>query len=335
MRQFIVVGSVFLEMVLIVFGIGFLKNYFSRMGVNEISSVPLSSPIAISPQEKSNSILWGAYTGMTVEEKRDFEDKVGMKSDMISTFVLWSHENNFPVELARDVKDNNQILIIYWESWEPKSGNLNDKRFSYDAIIGGEWDDYIEKFGQSIADSETQIILIPFVEVNGNWYPWSITKNNNTSEKHKLAYRKIHDMLSYIPNLKFGWAVNNGSTPDTKDNSIANLYPGDAYTDYVGVDGFNFGNPWEDFDQVFGKTLAILKTLNKPIMIFSMASADGEGKSAWIEDMGRQLLKHPEISGFVWFNEDKERDWRVWSDAESLSAFKEMINQDGRLYIHQ
>ena len=38
-----------------------------------------------------------------------------------------------------------------------------------------------------------------------------------------------------------------------------------------------------------------------------------------------QMARHPEIAGWIWFNEAKERDWRVWSDERSLEAFRESL----------
>jgi hypothetical protein len=238
---------------------------------------------------------------------------------------MWGGENYFPSELAMEAKNNGQTLVIYWESRDSDSRNLNDKKYSYDAILDGEWDDYILGFGRSIQQVNTQVILTPFIEMNGNWYPWSISKNGNNAEKHKLAFRKIHEMLGQIPNLRLAWVVNNGSAPNTAENSIANLFPGSEYVDYVGVDGFNFGSPWQDFELVFNESLAELKNLERPIMIFSTACSQGLAKPAWIKDFGQNLLLHPEVVGFIWFNQDKERDWRVWSDDKSLEAFRELI----------
>lgn len=290
---------------------------------SKISINPVTNEDQSIPQEKK--IRWGAYTGQSVLDKLDFEERIGSKPDMISVFVYWSEGNYFPVELAEAAASNNQTLVIYWESKEETRWNNNDKKYSCDAILNGEWDNYITQIGRSIGESKAETILIPFVEVNGNWYPWSITNNHNSAEKHKLAYRKIHDMLRDIPNLKMGWVVNNGSTPDTKENSIENLYPGHDYVDYIGVDGFNFGSPWQTFSEVFDETLVELVKLDKPILIFSTASSHGTKKAEWIEDMGSQLLLHPEIKGFIWFNLDKERDWRIWSDPRSLDTFKQML----------
>jgi endoglucanase len=54
-----------------------------------------------------------------------------------------------------------------------------------------------------------------------------------------------------------------------------------------------------------------------------MASAEGSQKAAWINDaFNVQIPKHPKIAGWIWFNENKEANWLVNSDANSLAAFK-------------
>lgn len=320
MKQITYVIITITSFFIVLFGVSYINNHAEVLIIDQAS---FSEPI---PKSNVVAIKWGAYTGDSIVNKVEFEEKIGVKPDYISTFLFWSDGNYFPIELATNVKNNGQTLVIYWESRDAKERNLNDKKYSYDAILNGEWDDYINGIGRTIADTGTQVILIPFVEMNGNWYPWSITKNNNSAEKHKLSYLRIYELTRDIPNLKLGWTVNNGSTPDTIENSIASLYPGDDYVDYVGVDGFNFGTPWQNFDEIFEDSLAELKKLNKPIVIFSTASSDGEKKAQWIEDFGKQITNHPEVTGFIWFNVDKERDWRIWSDDKSLEAFKKILN---------
>ena len=270
-------------------------------------------------------ISWGAYPGEKISDKQELEEKVGRKMQMVATFVNWDNHANFPAKLASELKANDQTLVIYWESRDEKIRNVNDPKYSYDAILRGDFDQYIREFGEEVRQAKVPTIVLPFIEMNGNWYPWSITTNGNSQVKHIMAYRKLYTMLHEIPNLKLGWVVNNGSVPSTVHNSIAMLYPGDQYTDYVGIDGFNFGNPDQSFREVFDESLKELRELGKPIYIFSMATADGQGKALWIQDMNKQLLKYPEIQGFIWFNINKERDWRIWSDPESLEAFKLML----------
>ncbi|MFH1968330.1 MAG: hypothetical protein ABIJ84_03015, partial [bacterium] len=76
---------------------------------------------------------------------------------------------------------------------------------------------------------------------------------------------------------------------------------------------------------------------NKPIYIFSMASAPasakapaGQGmskKAGWIEDALSKINSDPDIVGWIWFNEDKEKNWLVSSDSDSLQAFKDGISK--------
>jgi len=57
-----------------------------------------------------------------------------------------------------------------------------------------------------------------------------------------------------------------------------------------------------------------------------MASAGGSAKAAWITDAYTvQMKKYPLLKGWMWFNENKEKDWRVNSDLASLAAFKAML----------
>jgi hypothetical protein len=150
--------------------------------------------------------------------------------------------------------------------------------------------------------------------------------NGNSPEKHIAAYRRIREFFRDVSNVSFGWSPNSNSVPNTALNQMEHYYPGDAYVDYVGVDGFNFGTPWVSFDQIFGDALKRLQSYKKPIYIFSFASAADPKKAEWISDaLVTQIPKYPEIKGWIWFHELKEHDWQVWSDDASLAAFQNGI----------
>ena len=94
----------------------------------------------------------------------------------------------------------------------------------------------------------------------------------------------------------------------------------------MGVDGFNFGDPWMTFDQIFKKPLTILSAYGKPIYVFSFASAEGSQKAAWITNaLTTEMQKYPLIEGWSWFNQKKEKNWLLWSDDSSFAAFKNAI----------
>lgn len=258
----------------------------------------------------------------------DFEflnHKISRTPDFIPVFVHWGNENQFPQVIAEYAAKNNQTLVIYWEAMDYNYPDpAGDPRYSYDQLLSGQHDDYLTSFSLAAKASNQPIIIIPFEEMNGDWYPWALTLNGNSPQKHIEAFRYLRKFFTDSPTTKFAWVVNR----ESESIDLTAFYPGNDYVDYVGVNGFNFGTPWQSFAQVFSLTLDDLKTLNKPLYIFSMASAEGEKKADWIKNAGLEITKDPQISGWIWFNENKERDWRIWSDPQSLSAFRTyMLNQ--------
>jgi beta-mannanase len=124
--------------------------------------------------------------------------------------------------------------------------------------------------------------------------------------------------------VQWVWSPNvvyNGSAP------LGGLYPGDAYVDRTGIDGYNWGpaagHSWQSFATVFDATLSQVASLTRrPVMLSEVASSeDGGDKAAWIADFFAMLSQHQGIDGFVWFDASKEHDWRLDSSSPARAAF--------------
>lgn len=252
--------------------------------------------------------------GESLTDAAAMETLVGSTMDMQAVFV--GSGDGFPSAYAQTVRDQGKTLIVFWE---PTGIPL-------DTIIAGEEDVHIQQFVSGAELYAGPVIFVPFAEMNGNWSSWGGTVGSNSPSKFISAWQHIHDQFASAQNVKFGWAVNHLSVPDSSENEIGDYYPGAAYVDYVGADGFNFDNPWTPFSAIFNDALTTLKSYNKPIMIFSMACAPGAQKAGWITDaLVTQMSLHPEVVGWLWFNVNKETDWRVNSDPAALSAFQAAV----------
>jgi hypothetical protein len=271
-----------------------------------------TSATTTNPTPAGQTLLWGAYVEDYIANLAPFEQLVGKPVNMRVYF--WGWGDSFPTSLGADLKASGKTLVLFWEQYGT----------TLDRINSGEYDSYMNQFAASAKAYGGEVILAPLHEMNGNWDPWDGTVGNNTPAKVIAAWRRIHNAFSGVTNVKFAWDVNNVSVPDTAANAISVYYPGDDYVDYVGADGFNFDNPWQTWSQVFSKPLAVLKQYNKPIYIFSTACSPGLQKAQWILDMGAGAKQY-NIAGWLWFNTNKERDWRVNSDASSLAAFKSIL----------
>ena len=267
---------------------------------------------------------WGAYAGWSNTAMSDFELLVGKKPDMEMVFVHWGNETDFPFYYGGRIRDKGRTMVLFWEATDYKRDPFNQPEYSQDAVLAGNLDAYFKRFADGAKLYGGPVILIPYSEFNGNWYPWGGTIGNNTPEKYIKSYRYLKNFFRDVPNVKFAWVPNSNSVPNTANNQMELYYPGDDVVDFVGVDGFNFGG--YSFKQIFTDPLTRLKKYNKPIYIFSFATTAGLDKAKWIKDaMTIELYKYPEVAGWLWFNQNKERDWRVNSDPQSLSTFQSIL----------
>ena len=265
---------------------------------------PTPAPVT-TPAPTSSGKLWGAY--LSDGNVSAFQTTVGKTMDMQAVF--YGFGDSFPSS-----SDKTKTLLIYWEP----------SNISLSSIISGGQDSTIKQFVTQAKTYGGPVILVPGEEINGNWDTWDGAYGSNTPALAVSAFKHIHDVVYSVgaANVKIGWDVNNDSVPDTSANAIANYWPGSNYVDYVCVDGFNFGNPWQTYSSVFSSALSQVRGYGKPILITSMASAESSQKAAWITDALNQISSYSSITGFIWFNENKEQDWLVNSDAAALQAFQ-------------
>lgn len=283
----------------------------------------------IVPTTIKKPISWGVFAGSNPTTIHDFETRVKENPDYLAYFIHWGNgEGALPAFLSDYAYKKDRTLVLFWEASDYKIGGTDQPDFAYSAILRGDWDNYFISFAKQLKKYEGPVILIPFSELNGNWTPWSGTKNGNTPELAVRAFQYVHGFFSDAPNVQIGWAVNSVSVPQTAENQIANYYPGDAYVDIVGVDGFNMDNPWLSFDEIFSDSLNTVSQYNKPVFIFSFGSAEGPQKADWLHDsLYTQIPRYPLLEGWIYFNQNKERNWLLWSDSETFSVFERYISE--------
>jgi len=145
----------------------------------------------------------------------------------------------------------------------------------------------------------------------------------------------VHDLFvqNGATNVIWAFCPNVTSEPLESWNEPLDYYPGDTYVDWMCVDGYNWGKSeswsmWQTIHQVFEDIYPVLASKNKPILIGEMASTElGGSKAEWIGQIIPTLqTDFPLIKGLIWFDIDKETDWRISSSPASEAAFKTMAN---------
>lgn len=281
----------------------------------------------------------------------EFTTMVGTPPRNVMWYQNWeqSDKKDFDPVKVQTVVDKGAKPVAVWVPRDPTRG-ANQSKYALQTILNGTHDAYITKWAQDAAawgkSCQTKLQLpapctmhLRFAhEMNGTWFPWSPNVNGNSTTDFINAWRYVHGIFQAAgaTNVRWVWSpyIECGNcTPFSK------VYPGGAYVDWVGLDGFNWGttqswSSWQSMAQVFGPSYDKVTALapSKPFMIAETASAeagDGDTKKAeWITNAFNTGIPNrlPKTQAIMWFSSDRtqqgETDWRVNSSVPSLEAYQ-------------
>ncbi|MFA5337308.1 MAG: glycosyl hydrolase [Candidatus Omnitrophota bacterium] len=272
--------------------------------------------------------LTGAFLAdnPTVEDIRNFKSAYGKKPFFVMVFIGW--ENLVREETIKSVYREGCVMVVTWEPWNAATAEAID----YDKVLSGGYDDYIASFAKQIKSIPGAVFIRFAHEMNGNWYPWSGVKIGK--QKYITLYRYIKDKFDAlgVTNAKWIFSINCEDVPGGNANHYLLYYPGDEYVDYVGIDGYNWGDTkpwskWMSFKEIFfGRYEEIIQKIKKPVIIteFSSTSSGGD-KAIWIAQALKSIKDMKAVRGFILFNRDKETDWSFSADTPAGRILKRQL----------
>ncbi len=307
----------------------------SNVSVSD-ATLRLLRVVNISSQKRWHGAwLPGIYTDPESVIAR-FRNLTGSAPAVVNVYVPWASKAQtevFDARLMDSIVDSGATPMVSWEPMNWTNADRSDRAFSLDKILSGDWDVYIQTWAQSAAKWKKPFLLRFAHEMNGDWSPWSVGdgRNGNTPAKYVAVWNRIHELFrkAGATNAKFVWC------PDGAANLslLPGLYPGDNTVDYVAFDQYNWGGKaWKDPYELLAPCYSIITSLTqKPLFLAETGVPEEGGVKA---DYETRLFGYtipvllPRISGVCWFNEAKERDWRVETSAASLFAYSDaMRNQ--------
>lgn len=296
----------------------FLLFLISALGINGFFAARAHAKTRV----ETNVFIPGAADNIGL--LTGFESTLGLKFNAAMWYQDWS-TNVDPTE-AKNFYNSGHIPEL---TWEPQ---INGVGVSYDAVVAGSYDAYITSMAQSVAALGFPIRISLAPEMNTDWTPWGIGLQGNNADNFKLFWRHVVQKFRDAGTTNVQWIWSPNVTPDnaaTLYGNYSNIYPGDSYVDFMGMDGYNWGSSqswsvWQSFSDVFGSSYKELTAMSsKNIILMEVASTElGGSKAAWITDMFNQLQTNfSHIVGFTWFDINKETDWRINSSTTAQAAF--------------
>jgi mannan endo-1,4-beta-mannosidase len=187
------------------------------------------------------------------------------------------------------------------------------------AIASGRYDAYIRSYAGAIRAFGGRVIVSFGHEMNGDWYSWGF--RHTSPAAFVAAWRHIvaEFRLAGARNVTWLWTVN-VIEKHLRIPSPARWWPGRSYVTWVGIDGYYLKRSWK-FAPLFGPTIKAVRSLTlDPILISETAATPAAGQPAKIADLFAGIRAYG-LLGFIWFDVNKNRDWRLASPA-AIAAFR-------------
>lgn len=232
-------------------------------------------------------------------------------------------------DIGQPAVNLHHILEQAWKAQSTPFANVTIQATS-DSIAAGFHDTEISLFADRVKawvdrGDGRSLFVAPQQEMNGNWTVYGMDP-----AAFKVAYARFVDIFRAAgldeTQVRFVFAPNGWSTPPHR---IADYYPGDDLVDLIGFSAYNYGTSidrWSSVAETIGGVIAELRALapDKPYVIAQVASSDiGGDRDAWTRDLFAYTASDPNVVGFLWFNLDKETDWRIWKDSTVAAGWRD------------
>ncbi|MHB1326355.1 MAG: glycoside hydrolase family 26 protein [Thermoleophilia bacterium] len=320
--------------------------------ISVVVLLALTAGVLVSPAEATSSRLEiGAFFPdpqfpndqlPSIDDLHSFEAAIGRQTDVF----LWyeSIGEDFYADTFRPMAEEGRTIQLAWEPHDFSLDANNQPAYRLKNITAGNFDNDIRRWARELRDFGYPIYFRPMCEMNGDWVSWGGNANGNSPQDYIPAWRHVHDIFVQegADNVMWVWSPNRDGSTSAAQATFNTYYPGDAYVDYVGINGYNWGtlyntpqwtSSWQSFEEVirYSYDVAVANT-NKPIVICETATtevggnAQNGGKAQWITDAFNILpSRFPRVAMLTWFNVNKETDWRVESSTASLDAFRAAV----------
>lgn len=226
------------------------------------------------------------------------------------------------------------------EAFTNRQAGINQAAFSWKEIAAGKHDAYITAFAKAAAAYQYPFILRFLHEVDGTWYPWGYSVNGNSNPADYVsAWKHIVDIFrkENATNVQFVWNPS-ALSPDLIQKygaTLKQLYPGDEYVDWLGLDGYsNAQNGWRSLQDEFQPTYDFITSFSaRPVILFEVGAAanpsDAKAQANWITEGFLKTIPTllPKVKGAAWFNsrDGSGRDYRLQNSPSAGAAWKQVI----------
>jgi hypothetical protein len=274
---------------------------------------------------------WGRYVPVASDSElvgavRAQERFLHRPLDIVERYhdMSTSSDGNFPDPAERRLADRHLFLF----SWAPNVWS-SGTYYPWRVVAAGALDrSVIEPEARRLRAFGHRVFLTFAAEPDG------VIPRVGTSAQFVAAWRHVHDVFARlgVRNVVWVWTTE-GYLPHAR--TIAALYPGNAYVDWIGYDPYNYftchGAPWTSFaDTVvpFYNWLISHHFGDKPIMLAEFGSApdprDPGRQASWYASIPPVVRGLPDLKALIQWNSTVPHcDLRLPTASAAAQAYRQ------------
>jgi mannan endo-1,4-beta-mannosidase len=304
-----------------------------------VASIALAAPAATAatpaPTPLGSRVATGAWVGGmdgNPSVLNSFDQSIGRASTVASIFR--GYGATFPSAGDVALTDAGQrSLLVAW--YLNEGGNFS-------SYTSGSQNTYLDQEAATAKAYGRPVYIRPWAEMNGDWQDFQPTPSGTkvhggTPAQFIAAWRYVVNRFRADGATNVRWVFN--PTADyTALPAVNTIWPGAGYVDVLGLDGYNFGtgggSHWMSFRDVFTTQYNRLVALDPaaPVWICEFASKEpllndgapvdpSHSKAQWYT-AALAGTAFPHVTTLVFFDENKERAWKLNSSAATLTAVR-------------
>ena len=251
-------------------------------------------------------------TAASQEATRRLETAIGRQLNIGHSFVPWGADlGELP---AANLAAGRTPMISFGRDSKPRE------------VASGRHDRYLAALARDVAALGQPVLLR---------YAWGMDaagrRTTRSGSTFVAAWRHVHQLFAARGVRAFWvWSPNADAFAGARGGADQ-YWPGDDYVDWVGADGFNWGDctvqsTWRDFGPIFKAFYAWGPARAKPLMISGTGTVedpiDPGRKRGWYLDAASALGRSmPRVRAVVLLDQGGRCDWRPDTSALSMQGF--------------
>jgi hypothetical protein len=276
----------------------------------------------------SSGAYFGSWVAQRSGESREaaisrVESQIGRKFAIDHQYYKW--DSPFPTSHESWAVAGGRIPMLNW-----KAQRMNGAAIPWRQIASGAEDAGIVARADAIKAFGYPVYLVFHHEPEDDLATWGQPGDFAAAWRHIVEVFRSRG----VTNVGFVWTMMAWTFDPRSGKPINDYYPGDAYVDFIGSDGYNWypmksGAKWDSFQVVYQPTQNFAVAHGKPWIAVEWGAQEDPAvqgrKGQWLVDALATTASWPALKALVYFDELKDGyPWVTDSSSSSMAGYAQI-----------